>query len=423
MEGIFNELISDEFFITLTNGFADLLDIIKKVTQALGGAQGILTGLATAFIGLYENKLAKIFTDIGLKISTFFGKNKQELDDLQTQAVNLLSQNLTGENAEVFKLRTSSMQEYIDAIKNANSEERKMIDSIMEQHELILNNVAISQERAKGANRAFQSEFGGRHSSVAIDLIAQEAARGTLEEVTTAEDADASIEQMTARGQFNTTSYELAEKLRQALASQELIGEGFTPQWDNFNIENINSMLKSYENMTKEDRGAQLRGIIGEDGLNTLDTFIQKIKELKNAREELKKLEEEKSNKQPNEDVSKLDKQIKQQRIKVELAERGVKINNDNVTDVLQTRVDMAAYNVGEIFTPEQIHRIEEIAHSSAQVPISMSNAKKSAEGLSQIFKKLKQETDEFSKKLTSGLRGLTSVASGISSLMSLKDT
>lgn len=423
MEGIFNELLSDEFFITLTNGFADLLDIIKKVTQALGGVQGILTGLATAFIGLYEDKLAKIFTGIGLKISTLFGKNKQELDDLQTKAVNLLSQNLTGENAEVFRLRTSSMQEYIDAIKNANSEERKMIDSIVEQHELILNNVAISQERAKGANRAFQSEFGGRHSSVAIDLIAQEAARETLLEVTTAEDADASIEQMTARGQFNTTSYELAEKLRQALASQELIGEGFTPQWDNFNIENINSMLKSYENMTKEDRGTQLRGIIGEDGLNTLDTFIQKIKELKNAREELKKLEEEKSNKQPNEDVSKLDKQIKQQRIKVELAERGVKINNDNVTDVLQTRVDMAAYNVGEIFTPEQIRRIEEIAYSSAQVPISMSNAKKSAEGLSQIFKKLKQETDEFSKKLTSGLRGLTSVASGISSLMSLKDT
>ena len=424
MEGIFNELLSDEFFITLTNGFADLLDIIKKVTQALGGAQGILTGLATAFIGLYENKLAKIFTDIGLKISTFFGKNKQELDDLQNQAVNLLSQNLTGENAEVFKLRTSSMQEYVDAIKNANSEERKMIDSIMEQHELILNNAAISQEQAKGARRAFQSEFGGRKNNfVAIDLIAQEAARGTLLEVTTAEDADASIEQMTAQGKFNTTSYELAKKLRQAYASQELIGEGFTPQWDNFNTENINSMLKSYENMTSEDRGTQLKGIIGEDGLQTLDTFIQKIKELKDAREELKKLEEEKSNKQPDEDVSTLDKQIEQQKLKLRLAEQEVKVNNENVTDVLQTRVDMAKFNVEEIFTPEQIRRIEELAHSSAQVPISMSNAKKSAEGLSQIFDKLKQKTDEFSKKVTSGLMGLTSVASGISSLMSLKDT
>jgi hypothetical protein len=41
-EEIWDALLEDEFFIELTNGFSNFLEVIAKLSKSLGGMKGIL---------------------------------------------------------------------------------------------------------------------------------------------------------------------------------------------------------------------------------------------------------------------------------------------------------------------------------------------------------------------------------------------
>jgi hypothetical protein len=49
-EGVYQDLIDDEFFITLLNGFEKVIETIDGVVQGLGGMQGVITLVGSLFL-------------------------------------------------------------------------------------------------------------------------------------------------------------------------------------------------------------------------------------------------------------------------------------------------------------------------------------------------------------------------------------
>jgi TP901 family phage tail tape measure protein len=57
-EGLFDDLINDEFFIDLLNGAEKLLDIVKSLVQSLGGVEGVLATISTYVLTIARTKIA-----------------------------------------------------------------------------------------------------------------------------------------------------------------------------------------------------------------------------------------------------------------------------------------------------------------------------------------------------------------------------
>lgn len=58
MEGLYDSILDDKFFITTTNAVAGLISMIQKFTDSLGGMKGVVAGLTALFTTVFKNKIA-----------------------------------------------------------------------------------------------------------------------------------------------------------------------------------------------------------------------------------------------------------------------------------------------------------------------------------------------------------------------------
>lgn len=56
-EGIYQDLLKDDFFIWLTNGFGSILEFIDKIIDSLGGLSGVLPGIALLVNKIFGDKI------------------------------------------------------------------------------------------------------------------------------------------------------------------------------------------------------------------------------------------------------------------------------------------------------------------------------------------------------------------------------
>lgn len=56
-EGIYQDLLKDDFFIWLTNGFGSVLEFIDKIIDSLGGLSGVLPGIAILVNKIFGDKI------------------------------------------------------------------------------------------------------------------------------------------------------------------------------------------------------------------------------------------------------------------------------------------------------------------------------------------------------------------------------
>lgn len=76
-EGIYDSLVKDEFWIGLTNGFADALKSIELFTDSIGGLKGVLALATIAMNKLVGPKIAQSIRDVAYNIGVLTGKEKE----------------------------------------------------------------------------------------------------------------------------------------------------------------------------------------------------------------------------------------------------------------------------------------------------------------------------------------------------------
>ncbi len=84
MEGIYQAVLDDSFFITLTNGFADILNVVGQLAEGLGGLKTILPLVGALMLKTFSSQISNSIGNISEKIalSTKSGK-KALIEDKQ----------------------------------------------------------------------------------------------------------------------------------------------------------------------------------------------------------------------------------------------------------------------------------------------------------------------------------------------------
>ena len=81
LEGIYQQLIDDKFFIGLNNLFADILNNVSKLISGLGGVKGVLLIVSNLLLQVFGNNLANTINSVYTLLTTKTVDAKQQMQD------------------------------------------------------------------------------------------------------------------------------------------------------------------------------------------------------------------------------------------------------------------------------------------------------------------------------------------------------
>lgn len=225
-EAIYQKLLNDEFFIDLTNLFADLLDMIKGVIDSLGGLPGLLGLMGTAVTKFAGDKILSSLNSVMDQFSASSKRARQEALETKQTAAKLASDIALGDASQEMAVRSDMIArenklklEIFNIDRDLTEFEQEKLAQITEQakvlDDLLLFQAQIADEKQREVEAAQKAkelaqqeldivkktsqEIGGRFDAQTI-IIAQKAstnAPGLTEQ--TAQDTLSSFEKRLAK--------------------------------------------------------------------------------------------------------------------------------------------------------------------------------------------------------------------------------
>lgn len=96
-QAIYQALLDDKFFIKVTNGFAEFLNIIEKVIDGLGGVKGVLLLVGSVVTTVFNKEISNAINSMVMGLMGLTKKGKQKIEDLRTEANDRLIKNATND--------------------------------------------------------------------------------------------------------------------------------------------------------------------------------------------------------------------------------------------------------------------------------------------------------------------------------------
>lgn len=79
-EAIYQDLLDDEFFIKLTNEFADVLKTIDRIIDSFGGLKGVLSQLAPIITQIFSKQITQGIQNLGYNINSILPGGREVLE-------------------------------------------------------------------------------------------------------------------------------------------------------------------------------------------------------------------------------------------------------------------------------------------------------------------------------------------------------
>lgn len=168
VEAIYDDLLSDDFFIWLTDGLADVVGLLDKVIDSMGGLAGVLPGLILLMNKLFGDKIAAGVSSIGYNIAGLIPSVKAKRDEAdqqtrtsmieQLQAMYSAGGDTAGESMATAYGRINELQKY--RIKNAhllNETEQETLNILIEQAKYQADLVEQQGQEIRQLNRNNQN--------------------------------------------------------------------------------------------------------------------------------------------------------------------------------------------------------------------------------------------------------------------------
>lgn len=176
-EGIYDSLVKDEFWIDLTNGFADALKQVEILVDSLGGLKGVLSALGILGTKLLGDKMRSGLRDIAYNTKVLLGLERQRVQNFQSEAAKILAtqtSNWQGTTVSISDtaLRTSAIDYQIklqEAMAGFNEDQRQamagQIALVKKTQELAFTLLEVAAN-AKAASNALSDTLGERYVTV-----------------------------------------------------------------------------------------------------------------------------------------------------------------------------------------------------------------------------------------------------------------
>jgi hypothetical protein len=155
--------LNDDFFISLTDGLAKVLEGIDGLIKGLGGVPGILTLTGTIATKVFQQQIAGGIKNLGDGLKSFFGGTKDSAMGLKKEANDLMKDNPMGgsmvsESAKntmnaAYRSQIEVQDMVIEKTKNLSTEQQKVVQQLQKQHQLSVDIAVETAEAAEAAEK------------------------------------------------------------------------------------------------------------------------------------------------------------------------------------------------------------------------------------------------------------------------------
>lgn len=163
-EGIYDSLVKDEFWIGLTNGFADGLKSVELFTDSIGGLKGVLALATIAMNKLVGPKVAQSIRDVAYNVGILTGKEKEHTIALKESALEEIKKyansqgNFASDKNEIlFYQQLGQYQLDLNKLMEGyNAEQVESVQHLLEQVQAAQNLAIELSKAAKAASNESQ---------------------------------------------------------------------------------------------------------------------------------------------------------------------------------------------------------------------------------------------------------------------------
>lgn len=163
-EGIYDSLVRDEFWIGLTNGFADGLKSVELFADSIGGLKGVLALATIAMNKLVGPKVAQSIRDVAYNIGILTGKEKEHTIALKESALaeikkyaNSQGNFASDKNEILFYQQLGQYQLDLNKLMEGyNAEQVESVQHLLEQVQAAQNLAIELSKAAKAASNESQ---------------------------------------------------------------------------------------------------------------------------------------------------------------------------------------------------------------------------------------------------------------------------
>ena len=173
-EAVYSAILNDEFFIDLTNGFAEAIDGVKVFIDSLGGVQGVLLAIGSIITNVFSKQIGQSIENAihNIKMMTKAGRDsefalKEQANETLIQGYKDSGTESGGYSAEAYSALAKNQLNYI---KNAEmmSEEEQAINQI-----LMDRNRILAEEVIKAGDLVEQTEERIKKERSSLQVAAQ----------------------------------------------------------------------------------------------------------------------------------------------------------------------------------------------------------------------------------------------------------
>lgn len=157
-ESIYDDLINDKFFISLSDAIAGALDAIDKLISSIGGLPGVIAALGMIFTKVFKVQMGEGVNNLIFGLQSLVGLTKKSAVSLKQEAYNRASNMAFDTGTEVGDRQGESLKQTLDLKKkiydiseNITKEERQQLEGLIEI------NRAYNEQAIKAAQKKDQA--------------------------------------------------------------------------------------------------------------------------------------------------------------------------------------------------------------------------------------------------------------------------
>lgn len=270
-EGIYDDLINDKFFISLSDAIAGALDAIDKLISSIGGLPGVIAALGMIFTKVFKVQMGEGVNNLVFGLQSLVGFTKKSAVSLKQEAYNRASNMAFDTGTEVGDRQGESLKQTLDLKKriydiseNITKEERQQLEGLIEI------NRAYNEQAIKAAQKKDQASENLQNTRMDLRArIRRNSATGKVEKnLNTFGNVQQQMGGIIKTGLRGTKAL---DGLNKALKEGSPLGKAFEGR--------INTIQQALIKVDRSEAAESIGNFVEElkNGTITVDQFLKKV--------------------------------------------------------------------------------------------------------------------------------------------------
>lgn len=271
MEAIYTDLIDDQFFINIANGFSALIDSVDAFIDGIGGVKTILMGIGSIFLSSVANKIQPALDNLKHSFSVVFQTAEQQAKGLANQMNESITKTLSSDTGKMFSFSSKvalenardlniarsqlqAIEPKLNALeKQRYTQELAMIEAQQQETQAVADRITVLQKEKEAILDKIETESLTRSGQAAYTEGSREMrgyvsrAKSDFDAADESELANATkvyLEARQAADQYNAVQRDVIETTSQLDGVFRHIGDSLDLSQPGQNLDILNDKIK-----------------------------------------------------------------------------------------------------------------------------------------------------------------------------------